>query len=350
MPLQIGGKMVGKESPMFIIAEIGVNHNGSYEMAKKLVIKACEAGADAVKFQTYETDALVSEEAALVNYQKKGMYSSQREMLKSYQLSKKEFKRLKVFCDKKGIVFLSTPFDVTSARLLKEMNVDAIKVGSGDLTYYHLLKELAGYKIPLILSSGMASLEEIRKAVSFLGNSAEVAILHCTSAYPAPFKDLHLNVIQTLKRVFNCPIGYSDHSLGLEVPFAVAAMGYNIIEKHFTLGRDLEGPDHQASLMPDEFARMVAGIRAIESALGSEEKVTRPSELETRILVRRGIYLNGDYPPGHVIHEEDLLFLRPEGNISASSYLDVIGKKLQVAKSSGDALRWTDLEMVSYDK
>jgi len=266
-------------------------------------------------------------------------------MLKKYQLNKQDFKELKSFCEAQGIMFISTPFDRESAEMLEELGVDAYKVGSGDLTHYPLLEQLASFNKPLILSTGMSTLEEIKGAVQILPKHTPLALLHCTSAYPAPLNDIHLRVINTLKEHFNCMIGYSDHTQGVEIPYAALCLGYKIIEKHLTLNNDLEGPDHEASLNPQEFSEMVKGIRQIEAALGGTIKQVTPSEIDTKNTVRRGIYLCNEISKGHTISREDLTYLRPADHIEAKYYKDVIGKKVNCRKTVGSPLRWKDLEI-----
>ncbi|WP_096439221.1 N-acetylneuraminate synthase family protein [Alteribacter populi] len=346
MTFKMGGKLISEAEPMLIIAEIGVNHNGSMALAKKMITLAKQAGADAVKFQTYQTESLVTADSELVDYQKKSNVTSQKEMLEKYQLTQGDFTELKRFCEQTGISFISTPFDIKSAESLEKLGVDAYKVGSGDLTFYPLLAQLASYKKPLILSTGMATLEEVQATVDFLPKGQDFALLHCTSAYPAPFEDLHLRVIETFQHHFPCVIGYSDHSFGLEVPFAAASLGYKILEKHFTLDRTLEGPDHAASVEPEEFAEMVRGIRKIEAALGTTVKHLTPSEVETKQKVRRGIYAANDLPQGHIISTKDVTYLRPSHQMEACDYQQVLGKQLDVAKRKGDPLLWKDLRGV----
>lgn len=344
MEFNLGRKTITPDGEVFIIAEIGVNHNGSIKLAKQLIELAKDTGADAVKFQTYQAENLVTATSELADYQKKSSFKTQKEMLQQYQLSKQEFVELKEYCDSVDILFLSTPFDLQSADFLVEIGVEAFKIGSGDLTHFPLLSQIASYKKPLIISTGMSTLEEIKATVDFIPGDVEYALLHCTSAYPAPYEDLHLRVIEQLKEEFNCLIGYSDHSMGLEIPFAAATLGYKILEKHFTLDRNLKGPDHVASLIPNEFKQMVEGIRKIEKAMGTNVKQITPVEIKTKEVVRRGIYAAQDLTKGHVITSNDLDYLRPVTGIEACHYQEVIGKIIVDNKNKGEPLTWKDIK------
>jgi len=344
MEFKIGNKIISNDHEVFIIAEIGVNHNGSVELAKKLVYEAYIAGVDAVKFQMYHTDQLVTENAELAGYQQKTGYTSQREMLEQYQLDEEQMTDLKRYCDQIGIPFLATPFDLKSARFLQKLNIEAFKIGSGDFDNYPLLQCIKKYNKPMLLSTGMSSLKEIEKTLSFFNPNQKLAILHCTSAYPAPYEELNLHVIATFKKHFQQIIGYSDHSIGLEVPFAATALGYKIIEKHFTLDKTMKGPDHRTSLEPHELKRMVLGIRRIEKALGNGEKRITPSEKKNKNLVRKGIYAANDMEIGHPLALEDLCFLRPVEEIEAKDYEKILGKKIQIKKRKGEPLFWKDFE------
>lgn len=343
MEIKIGNKIISNNHEVFIIAEVGVNHNGSVELAKKLVYEAYVAGVDAVKFQMYHTDELVIENGELADYQKKTRYKNQREMLRQYQLNEKQMTEIKRYCDQLGILFIATAADQRSACFLNEINVPAFKVGSGDLTNLPLLKFLQKFEKPIILSTGMSTLSEIEYTLNNLSSSPGIALLHCTSSYPAPFTDLHLQAIHTLKNAFHKIIGYSDHSVGIEVPLATVALGYLIIEKHFTLDKTMEGPDHAASLEPHELRTMVQGIRNIETALGTTQKKVAPSEQSTKNIVRRSIYLDKDIKEGHILQMEDLCFLRPVQGIEACFYEKVIGKPIRKGKKKGEPLFWKDL-------
>ena len=259
-------------SRTLIIAEAGVNHNGSIETAKKLVDVAYRCGADIVKFQTAKLDSLVSKNAQMADYQKKnlGVEESQKEMLSKLLLSFDDFIELAQYCKSVGILFLSTPFDIESIHFLNDLQ-DIWKIPSGEITNYPYLVEIAKTRKKVILSTGMADMSEIEAAINVLkeNGTTDITILHCTTEYPAPIEDVNLNTIQTLRDKFHCSVGYSDHTQGIEVDLAAVAMGAEVIEKHFTLDKSLPGPDHKASLEPDELKSMVDGIRKIELALGS---------------------------------------------------------------------------------
>lgn len=347
MLCNIGNYEVGNGQQVFIIAEIGVNHNGSCELALALIDAAKKAGANAVKFQIFQTDELASELAPLADYQQNnGMYQTQQELLQRLELGQQEFIRLKDYCEDIGILFLATAFDLQSAKFLKQLDVPAYKVGSGDLTHYPLLKELSEDNKPLILSTGMSTLEEIQESVMYIqsiNQAKPIVLLHCTSSYPAPDEQLNLNVLRTYQQLFPFPIGYSDHSLGLDVPIAVTALGTSLLEKHLTLDKHAEGPDHKASLCPQEFADMVKAIRRIEAALGGMDKRVTENEYELRVKVRRGIFAARDMKPGEVITEKDLLYLRPMMGISVKYYEHLIGKVVKDPKKKGTPFTWDDV-------
>lgn len=343
MELKIGNKKISNNHEVFIIAEIGVNHNGAMDLAKKLVHEAYYAGVDAVKFQMYYTDELVIENAELAEYQKKTGYTNQQVMLQQYQLDEKQMREVKQYCDQLGILFIATAADQRSASFLNQLEVPAFKVGSGDLTNLPLLKFIQKFQKPMILSTGMSTLSEIEYSLNHLSPTQEIALLHCTSSYPAPFEDLHLHAIHTLKNAFTKIIGYSDHSIGIEVPLAAVSLGYKIIEKHLTMDKTMEGPDHEASLEPQELRSMVKGIRNIESALGSTQKKVAPCEQYTKNIVRRSIYLKKDVKEGHILQWEDVGFLRPLQGIEACYYDKVIGKPLRISKKKGEPLFWNEL-------
>ena len=277
--LMIGDKIVGGNHSVFIIAEAGVNHNGDIHLAKELVDVTAEAGADAVKFQTFITEEIVTRHAEKADYQKQNTGSkkeSQFEMLKKLELSFENFRELKIYCDAKGIMFLSTPFDQKSIDFLDELGVPAFKIASGEINNYPLLNYVAAKRKPIILSTGMSTLAEVERAVELLFRThhSKVALLHCTSDYPAKIEDVNLKAMRTLYQAFYLPVGLSDHTPGIEVALAAVAMGASIIEKHFTTDKSLAGPDHKASLRPLELKALVKAIRNIEKALGSGENET----------------------------------------------------------------------------
>ncbi|MBR1862717.1 MAG: N-acetylneuraminate synthase [Ruminococcus sp.] len=315
-------------SKTLIIAEAGVNHNGSLEIAKQLVRTAKECGADIVKFQTAKLDSLVSKYAEMADYQKAntGKVESQKEMLSRLLLSFEDFTELAGYCKEVGIMFLSTPFDVESIHFLNGMQ-QIWKIPSGEVTNYPYLVEIAKTGKRVILSTGMCEMEEIRAAVKVLKDNGadDITILHCTTEYPAPLAEVNLNVMTTLRNEFGCKVGYSDHTKGIEVSLAAAAMGAQVIEKHFTLDRDMEGPDHKASLEPDELKALVEGIRNIELAKGSFEKAPTESELKNRAVARKSIVAARDISQGELLTEENLTTKRPGSGISPMRWKEVLG-------------------------
>ena len=317
-------------SKTLIIAEAGVNHNGSLEIAKQLVRTAKECGADIVKFQTAKLDSLVSKHAEMADYQKKntGKEESQKEMLRKLLLSYEDFLTLADYCKEVGIQFLSTPFDIESIHFLNPMQ-DIWKVPSGEITNYPYLVEIAKTGKKVIISTGMAEMDEIEAAVRVLreNGTKDLTILHCTTEYPAPLDDVNLRVMQTLKEEFGCPVGYSDHTKGIAVSLAASALGAEVIEKHFTLDRNMEGPDHKASLEPDELKALVDGVREIERALGNGEKKPSEIELKNRLVARKSIVARKDIKAGDVFTEENLTTKRPGSGLSPMLWNSVIGTK-----------------------
>ena len=317
-------------SKVLIIAEAGVNHNGSLDMAKKLVDVAKTCGADIVKFQTAKLDSLVSKSAHMADYQKKntGVEESQRDMLSKLLMSFEDFVELARYCKDVGIHFLSTPFDIESIRFLNDM-LDIWKVPSGEITNYPYLVEIGKTKKKVILSTGMAEMEEIRAAIDVLeeNGTTDITILHCTTEYPAPIKDVNLNVMQTMRDAFGCPVGYSDHTQGIEVDLAAVALGATVIEKHFTLDRNFPGPDHKASLEPDELKAMVEGIRKIELALGSKEKRPSKVELKNKLVARKSIVAKKAIKAGEELSVDNITTKRPGSGINPMRWNEVLGTK-----------------------
>ena len=313
-----------------IIAEAGVNHNGSLKTAKELVDLAYESGADIVKFQTAKLESLVSRNAPMAAYQKKntGVDESQKAMLEKLLLSFEEFEELAQYCEKVGIKFLSTPFDIESIHFLNDMQ-DIWKIPSGEITNYPYLVEIAKTHKKIILSTGMAEISEIEEAIGVLNvNGAnDITILHCTTEYPAPYKDVNLRVMKTLKDRFGYPVGYSDHTSGIEVALAAVALGATVIEKHFTLDRNLPGPDHKASLEPNELKAMVSGIRNIELSLGSTEKIVSDVELQNRIVARKSIVAKTAIKTGELFDEDNITTKRPGSGLSPMKWNEIIGTK-----------------------
>jgi N,N'-diacetyllegionaminate synthase len=342
--INIGKKTIDHDSPVYIIAEVGVNHNGSIELAKRLIDAAAEAGADAVKFQTFKSEKLVSKSALKADYQVKNTQNneSQLEMLKKLELSFDDFRLLKAYCEEKNIEFMSTPFDDESAKFLHEIGVHAFKIGSGDLTNIPFLRSIGKYDTPVLLSTGMGTLGEIEEALEVL-SSNQVAVLHCTSNYPAPYEDVNLKVIETFKVAFGKIVGYSDHTEGNEISFAAVAMGAKIIEKHFTLDKDLPGPDHKASITPLELKQLVDGVRKIEVAYGNGIKRCMPSELNTKDVARKSLVAAQDMPVGTILTVDNLTIKRPGNGIPPKYYDKLLGKKIKKPVEQDQVLSWDDL-------
>lgn len=324
MPIWIGGHEIGDGRPL-VVAEAGVNHNGDPELALALVDAAAEVGADAVKFQTFRADALALGSAPQATYQReRAKARSQREMLAALELPIPMLADLRRRADERGIIFLSTPFDSESLAALLALGVPAIKISSGDLTNLPLLRDVARADLPLILSTGMATEEEVGRVLSELPGAA-VILLHCTSAYPAPPSDANLRAMITLRERFGVPVGYSDHTDGIEVALAATALGAVMIEKHLTLDRSLPGPDHAASLDPTMFRRMRDGIRDVFDSLGDGVKQPRPSEEGMRAVARRSLVTARPIPAGHVLAPNDLVAKRPGSGISPMAVDRVVG-------------------------
>jgi N,N'-diacetyllegionaminate synthase len=342
--MKIGNSEISLSSPVYIIAEIGVNHNGDKELAKKSIDAAVEAGADAVKFQTFKSEKLVSKFAVQAKYQIKNTEKeeSQLSMLKRLELTLEDYTELKDYCEQRNVEFLSTPFDLDSAIFLKDIGVHAFKIGSGDLTNIPFLKDIAKMNLPTIISTGMASISEIEEAVEVL-KEIDVAILHCTSVYPAPIDEVNLLAMVTIKNTFGEIVGYSDHTLGEEVAVGAVVLGAKIIEKHFTLDRDLPGPDHKASLNPEQFKSLVKSIRNVERSLGDGFKRCTPSEVDTKDVARKSLVINKPLKAGDIITENDLEIKRPGTGIPPKYYPLLIGKSVKKSIGEDEVLMWDDV-------
>jgi N,N'-diacetyllegionaminate synthase len=337
----------------FVIAEAGVNHNGSLERALRLVEIAARAGADAVKFQTFRADELVTATARKAEYQERTTGAgTQREMLRALELSERDHVALLDACGEHGIEFMSTAFDARSADFLVRLGIKRIKVPSGELTHQPFVEHLAGMGLPMLVSTGMADLDEVRESIGWIAAvrarhglepRSDITVLHCTSNYPAAPEDVNLAAMGTMARSLEIAVGYSDHTLGIAVATAAVALGAQVIEKHFTLDRTLPGPDHAASLEPDELTAMVAAIRTVERALGDGVKAPRPSELKVRDAARRSVTLAGARASGHVLAAEDLALLRPGSGIAPHEFAAVVGRRLARDLPAGSTLQWTDL-------
>lgn len=335
------------ENRVFIIAEAGVNHNGKIALALKLIDKAKEAGANAVKFQTFRAEDFVVPSAKLAKYQKKNMGSEKQQlaMLKKLELGFADFLKLKKYCDAKKIIFLSTPHTETAIDFLKPL-VPCYKIGSGDLTNIPFLQKIAQKKKPIILSTGMAFLSEIKEAVGAIkkqGNK-KIILLHCTTAYPCPPKEVNLKAMVCLKKQFNLPVGLSDHTLSITAPIMAVALGAQVIEKHFTLARTLAGPDHKASLEPPELKQMVRSIRDAEKILGNGIKKPTKSENQIKKIVRKSIVAKKNIAKGVVITKDILGIKRPGTGIEPKYFNKVLGKKAKTNINKDTLINFKDIQ------
>jgi N,N'-diacetyllegionaminate synthase len=317
---------------VLVIAEAGVNHNGNLDLAKSLIDAAAEAGADFVKFQTFKAKSLVTNTAPKAEYQVKnaGADESQFEMIRSLELSEQMHEQLWDYCAKKNIGFLSTGFDISSIDYLKSLGIDLFKVPSGELTNLPFLRHIGALNKDVILSTGMACLGEIEQAIDAVEKAGtprdKITVLHCTTEYPAPMEDVNLRAMHNIGAALGVRVGYSDHTPGIEVPIAAVALGATVIEKHFTLDRSLPGPDHRASLEPDELKAMVAGIRNIERALGDGIKRPSPSELKNKPIARKSLVAATDINAGDLFSPENLIAKRPGTGISPMRWDEIIGR------------------------
>ena len=320
-------------SKTLIIAEAGVNHNGDLEIAKELIHQAAIAGADLVKFQTFTVAKLLTLEAPKAAYQQdpNALTTSNYEMLESLELSKNDHLELIQECNKHGIEFFSTAFDEASLSFLLELGMSKIKIPSGEITNKPLLEFIAQFDMPVIMSTGMADMNEIQRAIEVLSNNKltreNITILHCTSQYPASFENINLRAITSMKKKFNLNIGYSDHTLGAEASIAAVSLGASIIEKHITLDSNMPGPDHKASMEPKDFQDMVSAIRNIERGLGNGIKAPTSEELEMRTVARKSLVANKKIEKGEIFTQENLTVKRPGNGISPMKLHEVVGTK-----------------------
>lgn len=315
---------------VFIIAEAGVNHNGSMELAKQLIDKASAAGADAVKFQSFKAEKLVTKNARKAEYQEKttGNKENQFQMIKKLELDYDKHLELIDYCHTKNIIFLSSPFDLESIDLLDNLGLEIFKIPSGEITNLPYLRKIGLLKKKVLLSTGMSTLGDIENALKVLRNSGttDITVLHCNTEYPTPIEDVNLLAMNTIKAAFKVKVGYSDHTLGIEVPIAAVALGATVIEKHFTLDKAMEGPDHRASLEPDELKEMVSCIRNIEQALGDGIKKLTESESKNINIARKSIVAGKDIRKGEIFVEDNLAIKRPGNGISPMRWDEIIGK------------------------
>jgi len=330
----------------FIIAEAGVNHNGSIELARKMIDVAVEAGADAIKFQTFKAEKVVSRYAPKAEYQKKTTTAdeSQLEMIKKLELGVDAHRELIAHCRQKNIQFLSSPFDLESIDLLNELGLDIFKTPSGEITNLPYLRKIVALKKEIILSTGMADLGEIEDAIDVLMEAGtklkNITVLHCNTEYPTPMQDVNLTAMETIALKFCVRVGYSDHTLGIEIPIAAVALGAIVIEKHFTLDKNMKGPDHRASLEQDELKTMVNAIRNIEKTLGNGIKKPSPSELKNMVIARKSIVAARDIRKGEAFTEENLTIKRPGTGISPMRWDEVIGQRARKDYNIDELISW----------
>ncbi len=340
--IDISGRIIGEGASCYIIAEAGVNHNGSVELAHKLIDAAADAGAEAVKFQTFQAAKLVTGDAGKAAYQKEatGSGESQLEMLRKLELPLDAYPEMVSHCRERNIQFISTPFDEESAETLIALGMPVLKIPSGEITNLPFLQFLANKGLPMLVSTGMATLGEIESAVEVIRSAGreEFALLHCVTNYPTPPEEVNLRVMNVLALAFGVPVGYSDHTQGIEIPLAAAALGACVIEKHFTLDRAMQGPDHKASLNPAELNAMVRGIRIVKASLGDGIKKPGAVELENAALVRRSLVAACDIPAGAVVSPEMVAIKRPGGGLPPAMLKYVLGRKARKAISAGSQL------------
>lgn len=344
--IEIAGRKVGPGHPCFIIAEAGVNHNGSIEMAKRLVDAAREAGVDAVKFQTWVTEKLLVPDAPMADYQKRNLDRelSQFQMVKELELSYDQFREVKAYADRRGILFLSTPDEEDSADFLEDLAVPAFKIGSGEVTNLPFLRHVARKDKPIVLSTGMSTLGDVETAVRAIEETGNLnlVLLHCVSDYPAEPADCNLRVMETLTAAFQYPVGFSDHTLGSAVAIAAVARGACVLEKHFTLDKELPGPDHRMSVDAKELAEMVRALRSVEAAVGAGRKWPAPSEMETRKVVQKTVVAAGEIPAGKVLEAEDLTLRRSSGGLPPSFLQLLIGRRTKVSIEANQSI-WLEM-------
>jgi N,N'-diacetyllegionaminate synthase len=349
MKVKIADRLIGEGEPCFIVAEAGVNHNGKIRLAKQLIDAAKDAGADAVKFQSFKAENVVTRKAPKAKYQKEttDTKESQYEMIKKLELSAGNLEELALHAQNKGIIFLSTPFDKGSVDLLDGLGVPAFKIASGEITNFPLIRHIAKKGKPVILSTGMATLEEINEALQVIQSEGikDIVLLHCVTAYPAKVEDVNLKAMETLRCKFKLPVGLSDHTLGINIPIAAIALGACVIEKHFTLDKSLPGPDHQASLEPGELKQMVKAIRETEKAMGDGNKMATGEEKQIQKVARRSIVAGVNIPKGTIITEEMLDIKRPGTGVEPKYMNKVIGAIARCRIEQDEPLTMNKLEV-----
>ena len=337
--------MRNNRNKIFVIAEAGVNHNGSLKIAKKLIVQAAKAGADAIKFQTFIAENLASKNAPKANYQKKNTRSkvNQFQMLKRLEFTKEMHLQCINFCKKKKIIFLSSAFDLISLKLLSTLKMPFFKIPSGEITNLPYLEYLGKLKKKIILSTGMSTINEIKSAVAILVKNGtlkkNITILHCNTQYPTPFRDANINAMVDIKKNLKTEVGYSDHTISIEASLAAVALGAKVVEKHFTLNRNLTGPDHKSSLIPKEFKELVTKIRNVEIALGHGKKKISPSEKNNLKIVRKSIFVSKNIMIGEKFSYLNLTTKRPAIGICPMQIKKIIGKKAKRCHTKGDILK-----------
>ena len=342
-PVTVAGRKIEAGAPCFVIAEAGVNHNGRLDLALKLVDAAVAARADAVKFQTFKAERLVTRAAPKADYQKAATRAgeSQFEMLKKLELSERDHLKLLAYCKQRGIVFLSSPFDEASADFLCALGVPAFKIGSGELTNLPLLEHIARKKRPIMLSTGMAGLREVETAVRAIRRAGNdrVVLLHCVTQYPADPSTVNLRAMETMRKKFGVPVGFSDHTRGIEIAIGAAALGAAVIEKHFTLDRKMPGPDQRASLEPQELAAMVYAIRVVQSALGDGRKKPQAAELKVTAVARKSLVAARAIRKGARVQKEDIAIKRPGTGLPPSQIRAVLGRIAKANLPEGTVIK-----------
>ncbi len=344
--IEVGERLIGHGYPCFVIAEIGVNHNGDAELAHRLIDVAADAGADAVKFQAFSSQLVVAADAPKADYQLiRDTADSHREMLARLALDEATHSELKRHADELGVIYFASPFDEPSVDMLQRLAVQAIKVPSGEITNAGLLVRIASVGAPILMSTGMSTLDEVDLAVGWLESARErLALFHCVSSYPAEPSDCNLRAMEVMRDRYSIPVGWSDHTEGIAVTLAAVALGADLIEKHLTLDRADAGPDHAASIEPSELRALVDGIRAVEAAAGEARKVPTESELKMASVARRSLHWRRDVAPDQVVEAGDLTALRPGTGIPPGELVSVVGSRTRTATSAGTMVLQSELE------
>ncbi|UUX92259.1 N-acetylneuraminate synthase [Methanoplanus endosymbiosus] len=336
------------KSQCYVIAEAGVNHNGDINLAKKLIDAAKDSGADAVKFQTFKAEEVVCKTAGKAQYQieNTGSSESQYEMIKALELSDEDFTELKKYADEKEITFLSTPFDHQSADFLEKLGVPLFKIPSGEITNIPLLEHIGKKQKPVILSTGMSTLGEVEEAIESLKSSGttDITLLHCTTSYPAPIESVNLSAMETMRCAFKLPVGYSDHTEGITIPIAAVALGAVVIEKHFTIDKNLPGPDHKASLEPDELKAIVEAVRDVELAMGNGIKAANDAERNNIQVARKSLVARRNINEGSVLMKDDVTAKRPGTGIPPKYFNLIIGKKMNKSLRRDEQINWFQID------